>query len=237
MEPFNREFQLAEALATDTLVAFGSEMKVLEETADGWRVGGWAVVFGSHDVSRLKDRFEASTDYDFEDGARRSLFFNHGLDGTIKKTRLGEVQLQLKEAGVWYEGQLKKRTDYLKAHAERIAEGIKSGIFGTSTGAPAHLVEREKTASGHQVKMWPIAEVSITPTPAEPLTSCVSLKSLEMMETGRPRLEVLCRNLQGAVAELEGFLASQGDVLPGANEAAMAEYVRTMVGLSFMGGE
>jgi phage head maturation protease len=183
MEPFNREFTApASGPGADTLIAFGSEMKVLEETADYWRVGGWAVVFGSHDVSHLKDRFEKATDYDFEDGARRSLFYNHGLDGTIKKTRLGEVQLQMKDAGVWYEGQLKKRTDYLKAHAERIAQGIKSGLFGTSTGAPAHLVDREKTGGGHQVKMWPIAEVSITPTPAEPLTTCVSLKSLQQME-------------------------------------------------------
>lgn len=166
----------------ETLINFGSEIKVLSETDDAWRVGGWAVVFGSEDASNLKDMFAADTDYDFEDGEARSLYYNHGLDGTIKKTRIGRATLELKDAGVWYEGEVKKRTDYLKAHAAKIVEGIKAGIYGTSTGAPAHLVEREKTATGHAVKMWPISEISITPTPAEPLTSCVSLKSLVALE-------------------------------------------------------
>lgn len=166
----------------ETLVSFGSEMKVLGETSDAWQVGGWAVVFGTRDVTNLKDRFDGATDYDFEEGEKRTLYYNHGLDGTIKKTKMGQVKLETKDAGVWYSGELKKRTDYLQAHAERIAEGIKNGIFGTSTGAPAHLVEREKCPQGHNVKMWPIAEVSITPTPAEPLTSCVSLKSLAEIE-------------------------------------------------------
>src|SRR5690606_1867108 len=108
----------------------------------------------------------------------RSVYYNHGLDGTIKRTRLGSATLQVKDAGVWIEGEIKKRTDYLKAHAEKIADGIKAGLFGLSSGAPAHLVERERAGVGHNVKMWPIAEASITPTPAEPLTTCVSLKSL-----------------------------------------------------------
>lgn len=166
----------------DTLINFGSEIKVLSETADSWRVGGWAVVFGSKDISNMKDEFSDATDYDFENGELRSIYYNHGLDGTIKKTRIGRASLETKDAGVWYEGQISKRNDYLKRHAEKIMEGIKAGIFGTSTGAPAHLVDREEITGGHSVKMWPISEISITPTPAEPLTSCINLKALVELE-------------------------------------------------------
>lgn len=166
----------------DTLINFGSEMKVLGETADAWQVGGWAVVFNSHDASSLRDKFLKSTDYDIEDGETRSLYYNHGLDGTIKKTKLGRCTVELKDAGIWYEAEVKKRTDYLKAHAAKIIEGVKAGIYGTSTGAPSHLVERKSVDGGHEVTLWPISEISITPTPAEPLTTCISLKSLQEIE-------------------------------------------------------
>ncbi len=162
----------------DTLISYGDGMKVLGETAEGWHIGGRAIVFDSHDVSHLRDKFTKATDYDIVDGDTRSLYFHHGLDDTIKAEKLGSVKLSIKEDGVWYEGSLKRRTDYLKAHAERIADGIKRGVFGTSTGAPAHLVRREACEGGHEIKLWPLAEVSITPTPAEPLTTCMSLKSL-----------------------------------------------------------
>ncbi len=162
--------------ATDTLISYGSEIKNLEETSDCWRFGGWLVVFGSHDASRFKDKFTAQTDFDIEDGERRGLYYNHGLDGTIKRTKLGDCRVYVKAAGVWIEGQIRKRSDYLKSHAEKIAANIES--FGLSSGAPAHLVERKAVPGGHEILLWPLAEASITPTPAEPLTGCFSLKAL-----------------------------------------------------------
>ena len=161
---------------TDTLINYGGAIKAVEESDTGWKFGGYLVVFDSPDISKLKDRFTKSTDFDIADGDRRSVYYNHGLDGTIKRVRLGECRVSIKDAGVWIEGEIKKRTDYLAKHAEQIAQNIKQ--FGLSSGAPAHLVERKSTGDGHEVLLWPIAEASITPTPAEPLTGCVSLKSL-----------------------------------------------------------
>ena len=161
---------------TDTLIHYGGSIKTLEESGDCWRFGGWLVVFGSHDSSRFKDKFTAQTDFDIEDGERRGLYYNHGLDGTIKRTKLGDCRVYVKAAGVWIEGQIRKRTDYLKSHAEKIAANIES--FGLSSGAPAHLVERKAVPGGHEILLWPLAEASITPTPAEPLTGCFSLKAL-----------------------------------------------------------
>ncbi len=172
----------------DTLVAFGSEIKTLEETPDSWRIGGFLVVFGSHDASHLKDRFSPETDFDIEDGDRTSIYYNHGLDGTIKRSKLGDGRLFITDAGVWFEGELKKRTDYLKEHIEKIAEGMSKKIemkgamfpaFGLSSGAPAHLVERVVVEGGHLVTKWPLrTDCSITPTPAEPFTSVGAIKSL-----------------------------------------------------------
>lgn len=160
----------------DTLIHYGGGIKNIEESTDGWKFGGYLVVFDSTDVSSLRDRFTKSTDFDIQDGDRRSVYYNHGMDGTVKRTRLGDCRLQVKDAGIWIEGEIKKRSDYLAKHAEQIAMNIKQ--FGLSSGAPAHLVERKDVTGGHEVTLWPIAEASITPTPAEPMTGCVSLKSL-----------------------------------------------------------
>lgn len=173
----------------DTLVTFGSEIKTVEETADSWKIGGYLVVFGTQDASNLKDKFTRETDFDIEDGDRTSIYYNHGLDGTIKRTKLGDGQLSIKDAGVWFQGELKKRTDYLQNHVEKIADGMKRkialkgveyNVFGLSSGAPAHLVERVQDGDGHIVTKWPLrTDASITPTPAEPLTAVGSIKSLD----------------------------------------------------------
>jgi hypothetical protein len=172
----------------NTLVTFGSEIKTVEETADAWKIGGFLVVFGSHDASHLKDRFSRETDFDIQDGERTSIYYNHGLDGTIKRAKLGDGRLFIRDAGVWFEGELKKRTDYLQEHIEKIAQGMTRKVavkgalypaFGLSSGAPAHLVEREVVEGGHLVTKWPLrTDCSITPTPAEPFTTVGAIKSL-----------------------------------------------------------
>lgn len=171
----------------DTLVNFGSEIKTAEETDTGYKFGGWLVVFDSHDVSTQRDKFTKSTDFDIEDGDRISLFYNHGLDSTIKKTKIGGGRLSIKDAGIWLDGEVKKRADYLAQHIEKIGEGLSKRVavkgeehtlFGLSSGALSHLVDRVPVEGGHEIKMWKIGEASITPTPAEPLTTCISLKSL-----------------------------------------------------------
>ena len=119
---------------TDTLINFGGEIKSIEETATGYKFGGWLVVFNKPDVSNLRDHFTKSTDFDIEDGDRRSVYYNHGLDGTIKKEKIGDCRVAIKDAGVWITGELKKRSDYLAKHIDHIAENIKE--FGLSQALP-----------------------------------------------------------------------------------------------------
>lgn len=175
----------------DTLIAFGDGIKSVEETEDSYKFGAFLVVFNSPDISSYRDSFTKSTDFGFEDGETRPILYNHGLDGTFGKTSIGKARLFIKDDGVWMEGEVKKRRDYLEKHVERVGEGLKATVrhrgidapmFGTSSGATAHSVIREAKGQGHEILQWHIGEASITPTPAEPQTACMSLKSLQEME-------------------------------------------------------
>lgn len=174
-----------------TLIAFGSEIKTFEETPDSYKFEGELVVFGSHDQSALRDRFTKSTEYFVENGAERPVLYHHGLDGTMGKAKLGSARVFVRDESVWVSGELKKRKDYLEKHVDALAGAMKRTVeakgqeyapFGLSSGAASHLVERVPVAGGHEIKSWPISEISITPTPAEPLTSCGAIKSLGELE-------------------------------------------------------
>lgn len=177
----------------ETLVAFGDGIKSeqVQETEDSYKFGAFLVVFDSPDISQYKDSFTKSTDFGFEDGETRPLLYNHGLDGTFQKTTIGKARLYHRDAGVWMEGEIKKRRDYLEKHIERVGEGLKATIkhrgidapvFGTSSGAAGHTVIREAKGEGHEILQWHVGEASITTTPAEPQTACLSLKSLQEVE-------------------------------------------------------
>lgn len=175
----------------ETLIAFGSEIKSAEETPDSYKFGAYLVVFDSTDLSPHRDHFTKSTDYGFEDGETRPILYNHGLDGTIGKSTIGKARLYMKDAGVWMEGEIKRRKDYLEKHIERIGQGLTQTInvrgidvpiFGTSSGATSHSVIRKRSGDGHEVKQWHIGEATVCPTPAAPETMCGAIKSLDEWE-------------------------------------------------------
>ena len=76
------------------------------------------------------------------------------------------------ETGLWYEAQLDMADEYGKM----IAKLCKQGKMGFSSGAAAHMVERKSMGSSAEITRWPIAEASITPTPAEYRNSVKSLE-------------------------------------------------------------
>jgi len=83
--------------------------------------------------------------------------------------------------GVWVEAQLKMRD----AYEQSIYDLAAKGKLGWSSGAPSHLVTRKavevKGTNVHEILTWPIAEGSLTPTPAEPRNDAIALKSLGAM--------------------------------------------------------
>lgn len=156
-----------------TLVNFGSAIKA----DDSGRVRGYLVRFGGQDLEG--DYFTPQTDFGrpMKSGDRvpMNLYYHHGQDRTIGKSRIGTGYITMDDKGLWYEAQIEMADEYQKM----IADLAKSGKLGYSSGATGHMVERKKSADGrYEITRWPIGEASLTPTPAEPMNMVKSLKDM-----------------------------------------------------------
>lgn len=171
-------------LGRELLVYPGGALKSLDATGDV--VGGHVVLFGdpaTADLSVERDFFNAETDYWLEDnGGSAPLLYKHGLTDELGPVRLGRVEVKTDKAGVWMQGEIKLRKEYVKKYASHVAQlkqAIKDGQMGLSSGSAPHLVVREPQKGGtNRVVSWPLVEVSITPTPADPRTQVRAIKSL-----------------------------------------------------------
>jgi HK97 family phage major capsid protein len=165
------------SLDEETLVTYGDEIKALP---DG-KIGGYLVKFSTADdpdASPQRDYFDAKTDFGFKRGTRKTtpIWFNHripikaanGAEIAIKE-QIGEGELEILDDGVFVEAVLYNRKRYEAALA----------AMGWSSGTAAHLVERKPVKGANHVACWPLGlDASITPTPAEPRTQVIPLKSL-----------------------------------------------------------
>ena len=158
-------------------------MDVLTSTVDGIKsdrlgyVKGYLVRFGDTKTADLEgDYFTKSTDYGFpmESGKRVPLnvYYHHGMDAQVGKKSIGTGYIKMDDTGLWYEAQL----DLADEYGNMIAKLCKQGKMGFSSGAAAHLVERKSMGGAAEITRWPIAEASITPTPAEYRNSVKTLK-------------------------------------------------------------
>jgi phage head maturation protease len=158
-------------------------MDVLTSTVDGIKsdrlgyVKGYLVRFGDTKTADLEgDYFTQSTDYGFpmESGKRVPLnvYYHHGMDAQVGKKSIGTGYIKMDDTGLWYEAQL----DLADEYGSMIAKLCKQGKMGFSSGAAAHLVERKSMGGAAEITRWPIAEASITPTPAEYRNSVKSLE-------------------------------------------------------------
>lgn len=124
-------------------------------------VAGYGVVFGGRDLEG--DQFTAETK--FGNLADLPVFYDHAqqevkaLDNEIGRV----VSVKADDKGLWFEAELDKSHEYL----DPVLELVKRGVVGLSTGAVSHLVRRDENKT---LKRWPIAELSLTVTPAEPRT-------------------------------------------------------------------
>ena len=140
-------------------------------------VKGYLVRFGDSKSADLEgDYFTQSTDYGFpmESGNRVPLnvYYHHGMDQMVGKKSIGTGYIKMDDTGLWYEAQL----DLADEYGSMIAKLCKQGKMGFSSGAAAHLVERKSMGGAAEITRWPIAEASITPTPAEYRNSVKSLE-------------------------------------------------------------
>lgn len=170
-----------------TLVSFGDAIKA----DDSGRVRGYLVRFGGADLEG--DYFTRETDFGrpMKSGDRvaMNLYYHHGQDRTVGKSRIGTGYMTMDDKGLWYEAQVEMADQYQKM----IQDLAKSGKLGYSSGATGHMVERKKMSDGrYEITRWPIGEASLTPTPAEPMNMVKSLKDMYGdMEDGMEEEEMI----------------------------------------------
>ena len=159
----------------EQLIYFGDAVKVLGEG----KVGGYLVRFSTErDPDLVGDFFTKDSDLGVEAGSRVPVYYQHGYDNHFKSKRIGRASVEYQDAGIWLEAQLEMRDEYERG----LMELAEAGKLGWSSGAAGHLVEREQVGKSWHIKSWPIAEASLTPTPAEPRNTAVSVKSLYDIE-------------------------------------------------------
>lgn len=165
----------------DEVINFGDSVKAVK-LADGTvKLGGYLVRFSTVDDPDVTgDYFTKSTDYG--DAITSDGWFNHRIPVSFNnkemayKEKLGKATLTKDEIGVFAEICLGARNEYEKF----IADLGLAGKLGWSSGTASHLVERKSIKDGvNEITAWPLGlDASLTPTPAEPRNSVISLKSL-----------------------------------------------------------
>ena len=196
----------------ETLVTFGDAIKSLGDN----KFGGLLVRYTkAEDPDLTLDFFAAETDYDVEFPATATVYFNHGLDPTIKHKKLGKATLTQTDAGIWAEVILQERDEYEKM----IVELAKAGKLGWSSGTAAHLVERKPEGKAYRIERWPLGlDASLTHTPAEPRNGVIALKALLPKENTNmnEELTALIGELKAEMkqAAAEAAKAAVNDALP-----------------------
>lgn len=142
------------------------------------RLEGYAVVFTAKDDADLTgEYFTADTDFNLETNSKSALYYDHGQNDTVGIKKIGTVEFTKDEAGIFFKAELNKAQEYQEFVAGIMAMA-KKGVLGNSSGTATHLVDKTKTGKSTRINTWPLLELSLTPTPAEPKTvGLLSLKS------------------------------------------------------------
>jgi hypothetical protein len=132
----------------------------------GSRYGALAIRFSGPDEKDLQGEFfTAETDFP-SDGGEPVVLIGHGnpIDPALTRfseLSLGPARIQRKHDGMFASFELDDGDPVDAA----IIQLIHAGAFRWSSGSRADLVDRKNNG---EITRWPIVEVSLTPTPAEP---------------------------------------------------------------------
>jgi len=162
------------------------------ETDTTFTVGGYGVLFGGRDLEG--EHFEKETDFWLDRLTRTPpVLYQHGKDDRARKVTLGHATIDdPDDIGLWVEAQIELASEY----AQAIRELIDRKVLGWSSGTAGHLAERD----GALIKSWPIVEMSLTPTPAEPRT--LGVAEIRSLTDWAERLTELLPETEGdSVAE------------------------------------
>ena len=132
------------------------------------RIGAYGVLWGHAGQPDLTGEYftpdTAELDVFFKSLGKLPLLYHHAGDTALKTEVIGTVDvLAADDTGMWYEAQLALAGKYRQV----IQDLIDRQALGTSTGT---LPRARKAAVDGRIERWPIVEISLTPTPAEPRT-------------------------------------------------------------------
>ncbi len=182
------------------------------------RVGGYGVVFGGRDLQG--ETFTKDTDFWLDKLTRTPpALYQHGKDAKTRRDLLGRATVSdPDDVGLWVEAQL----DLSKRYAEALLPLLNDGKLGWSSGTAGHLAERQ----GAKITSWPIVEMSLTPTPAEPRT--LGVQEIRSLTEFEPSYKALMPQSDG-----ESLAGAQVDSEPEAiiavsktEEVKMAEEIK-----------
>jgi hypothetical protein len=215
-----KSYEVPYSIAADETVTLGDRKEVVRETTyravkfvkgSDVEIEGLAIPFGGPVAGKDLDGEDFGADTDlaldwFPHG--RPMIYHHGLDAAMKAVVQGrQVEHEIIDEGVWARGQLDKSAKY---HST-VAKLVGAGKLFFSSGSMPHLVETDKT--GH-IKRWPWVELSLTPTPANPLATVHAVKSTDLIERLTALdLAVPAELIASALKALDGF-SSDDDALP-----------------------
>lgn len=130
------------------------------------RIGGYAVLWGDRTRKDLTGEYFQPETADlaaiFKAVGRLPVLYHHAMDGTAQTTVIAVADtLRGDDVGLWYEAQL----DLANKYRQAVGDLIYKAALGTSSGT---LPGARKVAADGAIVRWPIVELSLTPTPAEP---------------------------------------------------------------------
>lgn len=142
-------------------------------------IEGLAIPFGGPFAGKdlHGEDFGPDTNFEFDwYPTGRPVIYDHGLNSAVKTSVQGrQVEHEITDEGVWARAQLDVSAKY---HAT-VSKLIGAGKLFFSSGTAPQLVESDE--AGH-IKTWPWMELSLTPTPANPLAVVHAVKTAEAIE-------------------------------------------------------
>lgn len=217
---------LAEETDEGYQIAFGGEIKALEEKDGKGGFEGFLVRYSdSENPDLVGDYFTKSTELFVEDGTFIPVLYDHGLNATLKRRKIGRAKTSYKDAGLFIQGELDLRDDFEKAVYEEL---VKKGKAGLSSGAASHMVARKKSDKKgiSEILEWGVAEASITPahTELENTVEATTTTLKSYLETRQDPLDAetkcACKDEEEEIEESETVVTRS---MKGAFESKLSE--------------
>ncbi|CAN5648595.1 hypothetical protein BH20ACI3_BH20ACI3_43240 [soil metagenome] len=155
-------------MTDDSLITYGSAIKAVGSR--GFQ--GYALLYGGVDLEN--ETFPPSVDLGLDGRLTLPALWRHGLDPEIGIRKFAEASFRRDEKGLFVSGEF-RRLDQIE---NDLLSAIHREKLGFSSGSSSHLVRKKQRGATVEISHWPIAEVSLTPTPIEPRTLVLPLKDI-----------------------------------------------------------